>query len=103
MNPPTIPEDYANAIWDALVKYAGASERWREDFLAHRDHITEYRFQGRLGFGGKFWNCRAWDVTCYTEDTTAEREEMIWKTNSRLRDLWVSYKCGQPPAPDTTT
>jgi hypothetical protein len=103
MKPVPIPEKYANDIWDILMQYAGATEYWRSNFLACRNEITEYRFQGKLGFGGKFWNqmhvipssmtfSQGWDVTCYSEDETPERKEMVRKTNERLAELFAQYQ-----------
>lgn len=82
----------ANAVYDILVKDAGASEDGREDFvyLQTHDHLREYRFIGGLGFGGKFrrngWEDR-WYVDCYTEDLTPERQAMIEAANAALAEL----------------
>lgn len=56
------PELY-HRVWDILVKHAGANEKDRGPFVRmclEKDplrRLTEYRFCGRLGFGGKFWRC----------------------------------------------
>jgi hypothetical protein len=80
--------DQANAIWDVLVEHAGAVEDQREQFVSVQtySHCAEYRFGGELGFGGKFWSQR-WDVTCYSEDQTAERQAIIAATNAALAAL----------------
>ena len=52
----------------------------------------EYRFQGALGFGGKFRNNGNFDntpyVDCYPEDRTPERMAMIERANTRLARLF---------------
>lgn len=75
----------ANNIWNVLAKHCGASERGREDFVATaiQGGITEYRFIGGLGFGGKFWGHRL-KVTCYKEDETSEILAAIEKANKEL-------------------
>lgn len=48
----------------------------------------EFRFQGALGFGGKFYNDgRVWRVGCYGEDRTPERLAMIARANVSLAAL----------------
>ena len=77
--------DDANNIWNILVKHCGASERGREDFVAVaiQGGITEYRFIGGLGFGGKFWGDRM-KVTCYKEDETPLILKAIEEANKEL-------------------
>lgn len=88
-----LTDDQANAIWDVLVQHAGAMEDRRTDFVetqTMRDAPIEYRFQGGLGFGGKFWNDRTGRrVSAYREDVAArpERQQMIDTTNSALAEL----------------
>lgn len=94
-------KDEANAIYDILVRECGAAEGrdWSYPSRAHfvfmltRERPTdEYRFQGSLGFGGKFYP-RDMRVSCYREDETPEREEMIRRANDALRAL----ASGEPP------
>lgn len=84
-------EATAHKVWDVLVETAGAHERGRDEFVYHqtRKHPpTEYRFQGLLGFGGKFWSERArWRVTAYPEDMTPERKTIIEQANAALAEL----------------
>lgn len=47
----------------------------------------EWRFQGTLGFGGKFWNNGGWYVNCYVEDETPERKATKAKVNGLLDEL----------------
>lgn len=58
-------------------------------------HIChEYRFQGALGFGGKFRNNGNREntpyVDCYREDETPARLAMIKRANARLDELFAN-------------
>ena len=85
--------EQANRVYDILVTECGASERMREEFVNY--HLTkpwywptEWRFQGNLGFGGKFWNeHNGWRVSCYQEDETAERRAAMTTADLRLAAL----------------
>lgn len=83
--------DQATAVYTALVKGAGAREEDRAEFVFHICRgVSEYRFIGSLGHGGKFWP-ETWRVSCYQEDETSERVAAIRRTNlelSRLK-MWV--------------
>lgn len=58
-----------------------------------RDNPKEFRFQGQLGFGGKFWRRHSGhDVTCYPEDSTRERKRMIAKLNQAIVELEVRWR-----------
>jgi hypothetical protein len=77
-----------------LVEECGANELGRSDFLAvmlNEPDISEYRFQGKLGYGGKFWpnNGPTPYVTCYPEDETPTRRGMIERANKRLEELAI--------------
>jgi hypothetical protein len=86
--PNEISEQSARAICCILFLECGATDFMLESFVPMRNEITEYRFQGNLGFGGKFWNANnRWYVTCYSEDETPERKEMIRKANEKLAAL----------------
>lgn len=67
--------DSPDAI-NTFVQVAGNSE----------NSPMEYRFQGALGFGGKFYSPEM-RVTCYREDETPERLAMIERANARLAAL----------------
>jgi hypothetical protein len=81
---------FFNKVYDLLIQFGGASERGRFDFVyAHtRDpHICdEYRFQGSLGFGGKYRRLRN-TVDCYREDETPERLQTIERLNAELKKI----------------
>jgi hypothetical protein len=85
-------------VYSALVANAGAPESNREYFVQR--HVawsenpyetTEFRFMGRLGFGGKFW-CTpdSFHISFYSEDSTPAREEVRIKTNEALKKLFVA-------------
>jgi hypothetical protein len=82
-------------IFTVLVEECGARESLRAEFLHHWP-CGEFRFQGALGFGGKIhsrggiiydgvweWSKKLF-VSCYAEDETPERREMILRANARL-------------------
>jgi hypothetical protein len=83
-------EHTAQAVYQILVNTAGAREDWSEEFVHHMafSGTTEYRFQGDLGFGGKFWRpYGCWYVSCYSEDMNPERAHIIEHTNTLLAQL----------------
>lgn len=83
-----------NAVYDVLVEECGAhdSPDERAALAIHWPDCREYRFQGKLGFGGKVWwnpsrSRPAVYVTCYREDQSDERNAMIERANARLSPL----------------
>lgn len=101
----TVNVEYSNKIYDILVEECGASDGEPDDprqdrwsfcrYLAEdANGYHEWRFCGNLGFGGKFKNTgNRWYVTCYGEDDTPERSEMIRKADVKLevlREVYVS-------------
>ena len=91
---PVISPEKANKIYDILVEECDAevAEAEKRNFVYSQiklsDGCREWRFVGRLGFGGKFWNNNdRWYVSCYREDETPDRLAMIEKVNKRLADL----------------
>ncbi len=94
---PLSAADAAN-IWQVLVDHAGGGDFGRSNFILTQTAgvIEEYRFQGALGFGGKFRRNRVWiggtctelwTVDCYPEGLTPERQAVIDKTNAALAEL----------------
>ncbi|KKN19810.1 hypothetical protein LCGC14_0941940 [marine sediment metagenome] len=86
--------DLAYQIYKILVEHAGANTGpTRDMFLvwfveeSKFDLSREFRFQGSLGFGGKFWRNGRFYVTCYSEDETPERMATIERTNDALSIL----------------
>jgi hypothetical protein len=88
-----LTEDEANAIYDVLVRHAGAFGDERRHFVQVQTDkpCTEFRFRGSLGFGGKFRRARdRWYVDCYEEDMTPERDRAIRLANAALDGLRAS-------------
>jgi hypothetical protein len=89
---PLTPET-ANAIYDILLAEVEAHEVYREDFVYHftekwKGNTAEWRFQGCLGFGGKFWiQHDRWYVNGYREDETPENRRCAARANARLAQL----------------
>lgn len=88
------PKDIFSRAWGILVEHAGARntdfnrERFIEAFLSPKHQVVEYRFQGHLGFGGKFWrNDRHFYVSCYREEETPTRLAIIEHVNTLLSEL----------------
>jgi hypothetical protein len=82
-------EQRANAIYDILVKYAGARESSIRDGFVYRhteDDCTEFCFMGSLGLGGKYYS-RENRVDCYAEDETPRRRAAIDRTNAALAEV----------------
>lgn len=86
--------EVASMVYDLLVHSAGANPADKENFIGSHldipDHGSEWRFQGLLGFGGKFYTDGGgtnFRVGCYPEDETTISRLIIAKLNSRLREL----------------
>lgn len=83
--------ELANRVYDILVKVCGASEMMREAFVLTEttEHCHEWRFGGKIGFGGKFWNTNGrLYVNCYNEDETRERKRIVGEANKLLAALY---------------
>jgi len=80
-------------IWSILQEHAGARPVYEDDFVyaftrSSSGPPTEWRFQGTLGFGGKFWRYDGkYYVTCYPEDKTPERIATCDRVNSLLAEV----------------
>lgn len=89
-----LTEGQARQVWRILVEECQAS-------AVHFDEMAfviefsrpssfpgarEWRFQGCLGFGGKF-RFPALSVDCYPEDSNPEREAALTRANLRLAEL----------------
>jgi len=83
---------FYRACYAILVEHAGAIADDVDNFVLHAlkdDHpLTEWRFSGKLGFGGKF---RRLDhkvyVDYYPEDKSKERDGIVQRVNFMLGDL----------------
>lgn len=93
-------EEFYEKVWHrVLVGICGAAfnceneeciEREKQYFLnAMLDANTvEYRFCGRLGFGGKIFRMGGFlRVSCYEEDRTKERNDIIEHANKLLEKM----------------
>lgn len=95
-----IREDEAGVIYGLLVALAGAydDDGARYSFIrsvCKDDHpCREYRFQGNLGFGGKFRNNGNNGgvpyIDCYPEDETPARRAIIDDVNEKFRQIFSS-------------
>ena len=97
---------FHDRVYDALVRLCDAPDD--ESVRAQWDHFWghasdegrgEFRFQGALGFGGKFWFQRdRWYVTCYREDETPMRKLRIAEADRALTVLrreWLDDAVGE--------
>lgn len=77
-----------NKVYDLLIEIGGASAVERSDFVyAHiNTECHEWRFCGKLDFGGKFWR-EKFKVTCYSEDVTPNITLTMDILNNRLAEL----------------
>lgn len=84
----TLTDRQVDAIYATISNICGASVRQCDDFAYHFPECGEYRFQGKLGFGGKIYAdpLRVW-VDCYPEDRTPERVALIEKANKVIGQL----------------
>jgi hypothetical protein len=82
-------KERANKVYDILVQLGGAAPDMRDSFVyQHNDEraeliCDEWRFQGRLGFGGKYRRKQN-TVDYYREDETTERKKLAKQINSTL-------------------
>jgi hypothetical protein len=91
-----ITELIASQIYDILVEECGAPQSLREMFISYittASGMLEFRYQGHLGFGGKFYasNWARWRTDCYIENKDSVRAAMIDRANRRLFKLWMKH------------
>ena len=77
--------------------YAGSTHNFDRAEFVHEftkdDPTREWRFSGKLGFGGKFWHANdRFYVSCYAEDETPAIREMIENANNELAILYKEYQ-----------
>ena len=91
----------ANLILQILIEECGYKvldprdgQAFVHSIIGKERATREYRFQGALGFGGKFRNNGNHEntpyVDCYQEDETPARNAMIAAANKRLAALFNS-------------
>lgn len=80
----------ANKIYNLLVSIGGAWESDRDSFIYHhcdvKDGCDEWRFSGKLGYGGKY-RSQTNRVDCYLEDETPERKKITNELNEALSKI----------------
>jgi hypothetical protein len=84
-------QELAEAVYQVLVDTCRANSSGLSGFVYNftsNDTGREWRFQGSLGFGGKFWYPEM-AVDCYLEDETPDRLASIDKANSMLYALKI--------------
>src|SRR5690242_5139624 len=96
---------FASRIYDLLVSAFDAPESAREQFVQYVSRPVngghEFRFGGKLGFGGKFYNdgrgaYHRWRVACYPEDETPELREAMGRVNKNLADNRAIHEANWP-------
>lgn len=90
---PNLPsnDSFYHKVYDILEDLGGATgDGYRDSFVYNytkdKYKSDEWRFQGKLGFGGKYRGERN-VVDCYTEDENPERRRLIKKINAALKKL----------------
>jgi hypothetical protein len=85
-----ISEEFYHKVYDILTILGGAAEDFRDSFIFNftkdKYKTDEWRFQGLLGFGGKYRAERN-QVDCYQEDENPMRIKLIIKMNKSLKKL----------------
>ncbi len=92
-------KEFYERVFDILIRCAGAPESMRENFIYCQTKgigsCDEYRFQGRLGYGGKYWR-KSNKVNCYSEDLTDDRAALIQDTNEKLKSININQTERKP-------
>lgn len=93
-----MPKEFYEGVYVILMA-VGASPSMQADFVRYFTEDAgsaihrEWRFQGKLGFGGKFWRRPSGhDVNCYTEDLTSERKKLIKYANDLIKALEARFE-----------
>lgn len=86
-------KQFFTEIYNILIKNCKADLNELENFVLYHVKNTmypEWRFQGNLGFGGKYYanNNR---VSCYSEDLNKYTLKIIEKTNLELEKCKEKY------------
>lgn len=86
---------FFDGVYDILVTHGKATESMRAPFLHHHTEAKiaceEWRFEGLLGFGGKYRSAYN-KVDCYAEDLNPKRRLLIDKINQLLVELRNTFK-----------
>jgi len=86
-------KEFYGKVYDTLIEVGGAPLAEKESFVdAHvKGQCCEWRFRGKFGFGGKYWQERN-KINCYPEAETPERLKLIQEINKKLAVIKNSYK-----------
>lgn len=85
-----LSEEQANKVYDILVRECRANELTRSGFVMNQttEVMSEWRFCGVFGFGGKFHNRDdRWFVSMYPESQTPYLLTIQEKVNKLLEEL----------------
>jgi hypothetical protein len=88
-------KELAQRVYAVLVNVCGASNdersQWRFEGAFEGERPTsQYRFEGNLGHGGKFF-FPSFTVSCYSEHRTQESDETCKRANALLQPLRAEY------------
>lgn len=89
-----LSQEAASAVYALLMEKGGAHPHDRDHFIFTQSSqfCGEWRFQGKLGFGGKFYrDGNRWRVGLYREDETPERLQIVDEINDDLDVLFKKY------------
>jgi hypothetical protein len=93
-------EVFYSKAYDLLVDLAAASREQKAGFLLYfmeAHPVSEWHFQGKLGFGGKLVRGdRGHEVTYYPEDRTNKRDALVAQIHDHLANLTAEFR---PTAP----
>lgn len=84
--------EQAVKVYDILVRECDADPTQAPAFVQYMtspqaDHLggKEWRFGGRLGFGGKLYvYSHVWHVNCYDEDANTVRRNLMFRVNDMI-------------------
>ncbi len=86
-----LTKQQAAEVWNILVECCGADADGDMPVQFFHSATTtpnlEFRFQGRLGFGGKVFLEHPPRVSCYQEDSSPKRRTMMNSANLRLQKI----------------
>ena len=89
----TSKRDFYEAVYDMLIQEGqirtNVHTEWgRKAFVTYfLGGGIEWRFQGSLGFGGKFYRGYQHYVSCYPEDRSPKTDKVITRLNANIRAL----------------
>lgn len=88
-----LSKKYYTEIYNILINNCNADSKQLEEFVSYHiknSMFPEWRFQGNLGFGGKY-HAIFNRVSCYSEDLNQKTLKIIEKTNLELLNCYKKY------------